>query len=327
MIILYAGKYNSHFSHSLIHELVRRDIKVEYCAIEPTSFLFRAMKTIRLGFATRVYCQLLVHNCKRLLSRKRYDRIFVHNVSNTYVEIYRYMRKMQPHATFVAYNWIPHLYREFDKCVDYFDVFFTFDRKDAHEIRNLKYYPLYYDSVFLTDSRPKNKQYHYDIVYIGSSNSPGRMDLLEALYDWMLEKGISFYLHLYTPLHVLLLWIKKAKYRKLLKYCKPVQMNHEGIADIYSESRCVLDLLPELQTGNTMRTYEALAAGCKILSNNPYLLKEPFYIAERCLVFQDVRGISPEFIMTPFDGDEFEVGQYSFSNWVTKTVLIGTEAQ
>ncbi len=48
--------------------------------------------------------------------------------------------------------------------------------------------------------------------------------------------------------------------------------------DILSRTKIVIDLSHPLQTGLTMRTFEALASGCHLLTTNTNIRFEDFFI-------------------------------------------------
>ena len=51
----------------------------------------------------------------------------------------------------------------------------------------------------------------------------------------------------------------------------------KDIANIYLKSSCILDFHNYLQHGLTMRTFEVLGSGCKLITTNQNIIKEPFY--------------------------------------------------
>ncbi|RYD94114.1 MAG: hypothetical protein EOP61_22295 [Sphingomonadales bacterium] len=90
----------------------------------------------------------------------------------------------------------------------------------------------------------------------------------------------------------------------------------EGILDMMRRSTAVFDFASHAQSGLTMRVFENLAAGMKIVATNPGIANEPFYDPERILLLPDLdfAGVD-SFVRTPLaSGRKFE--EYSLSNWL-----------
>lgn len=92
-------------------------------------------------------------------------------------------------------------------------------------------------------------------------------------------------------------------------------MSVAEIIDIYSQSFSVLDIELNIQSGLTMRTFETLGAGLKLITTNKNIQNEPFYnqhniaIIDRLYYNVDLNFFSDSFL----NNDKFV--QYSFKNW------------
>ena len=84
------------------------------------------------------------------------------------------------------------------------------------------------------------------------------------------------------------------------------------------ESRCVVEVTQECQSGMTLRTLEALFYGKKLLTTNTEIVKEPFYNRSNIYIWGvDSLDALPEFVNSPYiDIPQEIVDQYSYPQWL-----------
>ena len=78
-------------------------------------------------------------------------------------------------------------------------------------------------------------------------------------------------------------------------------LSHKEIIDIYKNSKAILDINHPGQKGLTMRTFESLGAGRKLITTNQEIKKYPFYDEQNILVInrENIR-LNTEFFKTDF---------------------------
>ena len=193
-------------------------------------------------------------------------------------------KKKQPAATMIYYSYdAVREYPKFLKLFSYFDKNFTFEPKDAQE-HNLHFRPLFFIEDY-QDTRESNN-IKYDIVFIGSAHTD-RFLIGEKVRKISSSLNLKTYFYYYAPSKAAFL-LKKVFDQNLKKFdIKKLtfkKLKHSEIADVYAQSRSVLDINKPFQDGLTMRTFETLAAGKKLVTTNSDIRNYPFYNEDSILI-------------------------------------------
>lgn len=195
------------------------------------------------------------------------------------------VKELNPEITTIYYNFdsleeYPNLVSHFK----YFDKNFTFDRKDAQKY-NLHFRPLFYLDEY-QNQKSNNEIKKYDISFIGSAhtdrylvgekvrNIAEKLELNCYFYYYAMGK-ISFKLKKFFDKNLQHFDAQKISYQKL---------NHEQIIKIYLQSKAILDINKPFQNGLTIRTFEVLALGKKLITTNTDIVNYPFYNPQNILV-------------------------------------------
>lgn len=193
-------------------------------------------------------------------------------------------KKKHPDSTMIYYSYdAVREYPKFLKLYSYFDRNFTFEPKDAQE-HKLHFRPLFFieDYKKLTES----DNVKYDIVFIGSAHTD-RYLIGEKVRKISSSLNLKTYFYYYAQSKAAFL-LKKVFDQNLKKFdIKKLtfkKLKHSEIADIYAQSRSVLDINKPFQDGLTMRTFETLAAGKKLVTTNSDIRNYPFYTEDLILI-------------------------------------------
>jgi spore maturation protein CgeB len=84
----------------------------------------------------------------------------------------------------------------------------------------------------------------------------------------------------------------------------------------YKRTVSVLDIELNIQSGLTMRTFEALGAGVKLITTNTKIIDEPFYDKNVAMV---IDRINPDIDINFFNNNltvDKNFRKYSFDNWL-----------
>ena len=102
---------------------------------------------------------------------------------------------------------------------------------------------------------------------------------------------------------------------KDLGYLKTYSVGMDEILNVYKESLATLDIELTIQYGLTMRTFEALGAGLKLITTNKNIKDEPFYNDQNITILdRNHLHIDLDFFKNDFQSDlAFE--RYLFENW------------
>lgn len=232
----------------------------------------------------------------RSLSRKGYEKISTrylnkllqtaHNVQPDVIFIIgcaiitpsflQSLRGQHPRAKLITYQWDSNRLYPFFHLLKYFDNAFSFDPLDCKENSKLQYLPLFYLDKYRKLRSIGSENAKYDILHIGSLHV-GRYNAILKVEKFCQENDISFKYYLYTPWSS---YVKQLFYGKRFRNVQFRKLSPAQIMLMYSESKLILDLPQPQQTGLTMRTFEVLGAGKRLLTTSKYIKNDPVYSTE-----------------------------------------------
>ena len=236
-----------------------------------------------------------------------------------------YMRELFPNARFILYFWdsitnlpgaaaISHL----------FDVTITFDYKDSVE-QGWKFFPLFAGNYTLYSrgclDSPETPTPSYDWSFVGAIHSDRILVIDKLCRSSSSHRNYYIFLYAQTFFHLILHSIRHPfAFLRLKKYIHMNTLDPGLLSDIYSESRCVLDIHHPCQTGVTMRTVEALLSGKKVATTNVNALNLSISDSSRISVIDRARPtVSSEFIFSPVVPiSHFLSNQYYPDNWLLR---------
>lgn len=208
-------------------------------------------------------------------------------------------------------------YPKFLKLFPYFDENFTFEPQDA------LHYKLHFRPLFFLDSYQNSElktEVKYDLAFIGSAHTD-RYVIGEEIHHICQRNKLKTYFYYFAPSkHTFLL--KKLFDKNLkkfdLKKLSFKKLDHVEIAQIYAASHAVLDLNKPFQAGLTMRTFESLAAGKKLITTNADVKNYPFYNRENILIIDRSNiTLNSQFFESDFKKmDEEQVNMMSLDSWI-----------
>ncbi|MGZ5273175.1 MAG: hypothetical protein ACXWCA_02540 [Kaistella sp.] len=208
-------------------------------------------------------------------------------------------------------------YPKFLTLYPYFDKNFTFEPKDAQRYK-LHFRPLFFlNSYHLSESTHKPKN---DIVFIGTAHTD-RYLIGEKVRRLGEEMNLKTFFYYYAPGKVAFV-LKKLFDKNLMgfdmKKLSFKKLEHSEIAQIYKGAFAVLDINKPFQNGLTMRTFEALASGKKLITTNSDIKNYPFYDENNIHVLHRKNSkLRQDFFSTEFrklDADILE--KMSLDSWI-----------
>ena len=96
-------------------------------------------------------------------------------------------------------------------------------------------------------------------------------------------------------------------------------LSQSAVRRMTASSRAVLDIEHPKQTGATMRTFESLALGKKLVTCNQAVRKLDIYSPENVYIFNRSKPTLPpnQFFISPFKSiSKKSLDKYSLKNWV-----------
>ena len=247
------------------------------------------------------------------VSPNAYDIVFVIRGGILSPSAMESLRQKLPNAEFVMYQWDSNRQSNYEPIISYFDRVKTFDKEDAQKF-GVDYIPLFYTKKYgevAKNKRPKR----YDLVFYGAYHSD-RLDVIKHIDTFCQANGLIFKHHLYITKMALfrLLCFGVVKFKDL-GYLKTYSVGMDEILNVYKESLATLDIELTIQYGLTMRTFEALGAGLKLITTNKNIKDEPFYNDQNITILdRNHLHIDLDFFKNDFQSDlAFE--RYLFENW------------
>ena len=226
--------------------------------------------------------------------------------------------KFNPNATKIFYSYdAASEYPKFLKLYPYFDRNFTFEPADALQY-NLHFRPLFFLENYGVKRESQNRE--YDLVFIGSAHTD-RYIIGEEVRAKAEELKLKTYFYYYAPGKTTFA-LKKIFDKNLKKFdVKKLsfkKLQHSEIAAIYAKSFAVLDFNKPYQKGLTMRTFEALASGKKLITTNSDIKNYPFYSAENIEILdRENPELSLRFFQSSYKNiDKSILSKMTLESWI-----------
>jgi hypothetical protein len=184
-------------------------------------------------------------------------------------------------------------------------------------VPQFKYRPLFFLDKYLNREHESTGQ---GIFFIGTLNGdrPSVIDRLVKVVE--LKHRFNFWLFVRSRLELALRKLFDTSLRHIDNSHLIYQpMPAEEISGYFSESAAVLDIEHPKQSGLTMRTFEVIASGKKLITTNRKIVEHDFYDPARiCVIDRNAPVIPDDFLTTPLPPlpEEF-VAHYSLQGWLS----------
>lgn len=163
------------------------------------------------------------------------------------------------------------------------DDIYTFDKKEAIKY-HFKYYPAIYSRQDIKEITTTNLE-REKAFFVGVSK--GRLKKLVEIYDKLTDIGIEceFYIS----------GVKNEEKisRKNIVYNQWIQYNQ--VLKKISESKYLIEVMDQNNSGITLRTLEAISYNKKLLTNNKKINNFEFYDPKYIQIFSDIDKIDIDF--------------------------------
>lgn len=269
-VLLVMSDFRGYYKE-IADSLSKSGYDVDYITMSDHDIVSRIIvRTRHLGYWLRG----LHFRLKYLNKRKEYDLIIAIACYSLPEDVFNLLRRSNPKARLILYLWDSiSRYPIIKKAFKYFDDIKTFDNEDSKKY-GFGFLPLFYINQYVIEAEPK-KKCDYIFCFIGEAN-PRRYKLLRLLNEQIKLKGYRAYIHFAIN--------KLSKFRRRIQhlpsepeYFKLSSLSHPEVVEVYKKSKCVLDIEAEDQIGLSIRVFEALASGTKVVTTNKYIKELPFY--------------------------------------------------
>ena len=240
---------------------------------------------------------------KRILqevSHKSYDYFFLIKGEATPSFFLERIKEKNPGMEMIYYNFDPMTeYPCLIHNLQYFDRKFTFEYQDSVTY-TMGFRPLFYIDEY-RETQQKADLPDYDMVFIGSAHTD-RYIVGEKIRSAADRLGLKSYFYYYA-MGKIAFRLKKIIDKNLQQFDMAKvsfdKLDHQQIIDFYRNTKSVVDINKPFQNGLTIRTFEVLASGKKLVTTNTDIVNYPFYSPDNVLVI-DRRNIQldPDFFKT-----------------------------
>jgi hypothetical protein len=223
-----------------------------------------------LDYATAIYRRQL-----ETFARSDYDHVLVINGQTMSNEFLRQLRYSYPKARFTFYIWDSFANKPYAvAALPQYDATFSFDRSAAARY-GLGFRPLFFSPEFDLEA---NAAADIDLSFIGTAHSD-RPSIIYQI-DQALPTNVSRYWFLYLKAPWVLHYQRQVNRHfrgipaSMFSYAP---MPRDAVGSVFRRSRAFLDIEHHLQTGLTIRTFEALGARKKLITTNADIRNYDFY--------------------------------------------------
>ncbi|HFU3976551.1 TPA: hypothetical protein ACGO2J_001579 [Streptococcus suis] len=290
------------------------------------TFLGKALGRLGLGFYENIINDYYATELSKI-REKNFDYILIIRGEYTPKDSLERMRSYFPTAKMVLYMWDSLVNNKFIRAKwEYYDKVYTFDRIDyLNHKESIDFLPLFYYEDYL----PKDtggKEYKYDLSFIGTGHED-RVKIVKALALQLENKQRNVFSYFFFP-HKLVYYLNKIK-NPHFKYVRMEdvefkQLPFEKLYEIYSQSKCVVDIESSKQNGLTMRTIEMIGLEKKLITTNKDIVHYDFFNPDNIMILDRKDPvIDLEFIDRPYIPlDEKIRTKYSLHDWILNVLEI-----
>lgn len=194
--------------------------------------------------------------------------------------------KLQPKCQRIFYTWDSFGNHSHGLSIlEYFHKKFTFDQKDAHKY-GLGFRPLYFTDRYREIYKSKTAKI-IDLLFLGTAHSD-RYLISNQIAGWCQENKLTTFNYYFMQGRLVYFYKKYFDQSfKMFDFKKLSfkSLKAEEIVQYYDKCNVVLDISHPGQSGLTMRTFETIGAGKKLITTNINIKDYPFYNTQNIFVF------------------------------------------
>lgn len=217
--------------------------------------------------------------------------------------VFKFIKKSKPNIRIIYWYWNPifRVGKLDEKRLNGIELW-SFDPEDCEKFK-MKFNTTFY---FKDISYPENK-IEFDAIFVG--NDKGRRPLLKNLESKLNSMGLKTLFHIISD-------------NKDASEEQPQKIPYQDYLKLISKSKTIIDILPEGQSGLTLRPMEAIFLRKKLITSDQSLYNQDFYSKHNIFIlgkdeeFHLKRFINSNYI--PID-DEI-VNRYDSKEWLKRFI-------
>lgn len=315
-ILFFALDYHS-YTRNIIAEMESIGASVTYVDIQPRKLFHKVLRTTARSVYEK-YTEIHHAAAIRASESVAYDKVVFLQAHQISIENLTHLRKVQSNAEFTLYNWDALTNHDYRPQAPLFDRVLTFDRRDA-ETHGYGYLPLFCQRSM--QGLRRDRVQAGNLFMVGNIVKPERYAAIQAFRTYCDKMNLTFRQHIkITPV----VWAELMGKGVRPSGVKFRSIDERDFREMIESSLAVFDFANHAQSGQTMRMMENLCAGKKIVTNNAWVKREPFYSPDRIHIFAglDFSGVA-DFLHVPLADPVADFSEYHIQKFTRR--LLGLD--
>lgn len=256
-----------HYHTSIINSLVKKGYEVVFHPEMPSNFIHRMVKNI----SGALYQSLLKKYFQRIfdeLKAKDFNYFLFIRAEVVPVSFVESLKERFPKAKFIMYQWDSCKNNDYRRLLPLFDKISTFDPLDANEF-SIEYRPLFY----IGNNHNQGKiTRDIDFLFVGSMN-PERIKQFRKFRNALpIGIDLNIFISLYVTVPSFIKYLLKSFDFRSLREVSFKKISVDELNSLMARSKNIIDYSSSKQSGISVRSFEALASGARLITNNPTIL-------------------------------------------------------
>ena len=245
--------YPSHIKKSIIKEGYSCD---HFYDCPP---LYRFFKQVKLSGLLNTFYWFVI---RYFFMSNKYDRVILVRCEELPYEIIKSIRNYSENIVLYEWDSTENL-KNYKNIIDSVDQVFSFDFSDCNTF-GFTYKSLFYiDDFFVKENNCRD----IDVLFVGTWHGD-RNIVIKNFKKKCMKSKVKFYSYLYISPFLYAKLLIFGRERPKLNEVMFKKLSKEKLQKMYQRSKAVLDIHSATQTGLTMRTFEAIGSGCKVITTN-----------------------------------------------------------
>lgn len=256
-------------------------------------------------------------------SPEKCDIVFIVKGEGMSPRIIRKLRERYPEANFIHYQWDSLENVKYSEMkLPLFDRVVSFDPDDCRRLPSIEYQPTFFCGDLAS---PSNMQANGALFFVGTLNGDRPRVLANIIRNVGKKFSIDYSLFVRSRVEFLLRKMFDRSFRlidsrRLVFSSVPAQ----EISRRMDVCEGVIDIQNYKQSGLTLRTFDTLAAGKKLITTNRAITTHDFYHpCWVCVIDRDHPEIPEQFMSAPAPSlPDFFYKKYSLSGWIDRVLKL-----
>lgn len=232
------------------------------------------------------------------------------------------LKKNFKNSEFVYYAWdSSRNFKNISEIFPLFDRSYTFDEIDSKNNNNFKFLPLFYSYNNGSEFSDKKKR-----ALLFMTIKKGKMEYINKISK-CINGIIPLDKTLFLQSRLVFLYYKLTD--RSFRNCKMKDFvykrtSYKNALKTINEYKFIIDIPMKNQTGLTIRTFEALALNCKIITSNQYIKFYDFYNQDNIFIYnEDLNKSNLDTFLSSNDYEQIDLTHYSLDSFIS--VLLGEQ--